>query len=221
MSADHQLDLFTFNRLEMVEKQLRGRGIRDERVLRAMARVPRHEFVPPDSVQEAYDDHPIGIGEGQTISQPYMVASMVEAAELGPTDIALEIGTGCGYEAAVMAELAAEVFTVERIPSLAASAQRLLAHLNYADVVVITGDGSVGLRQFAPFNAIIVAAASPNVPATLVEQLRENGRLVIPIGDAEEQELQVVRKLPQGPRVERRYRCKFVPLIGRHGFTRD
>ena len=220
MSANQQFDLFTSDRMRMVETQLRQRGIRDERVLRAMVRVPRHEFVPPDSVHVAYEDHPIVIAEMQTISQPYMVASMVEAAEIQPADVVLEVGTGSGYQAAVLAELAAEVFTIERFPSLAASAQKVLAHLNYANVIVATGDGSEGLRQYAPYSSIIVAAASPHVPWTLVEQLRDGGRLVIPIGNAEEQELQVVRKLSQGPQVERRYKCKFVPLVGRYGFTR-
>src|SRR5205823_2008635 len=175
------------------------------------ARVPRHEFVSPDSAHEAYADHPIAIGEGQTISQPYMVASMVEAAEIQPTDVVLEVGTGSGYQAAVLAELAAEVFTVERIPSLAAHAQRLLAYLNYANVVVATGDGSEGLRQYAPYSAIIVAAATPKIPSAWLEQLRPGGRLVVPVGGAEEQQLQVVRATAARPVVERRYPCKFVP----------
>ncbi len=214
-------DAFTSARLAMVETQLRGRGIRDERVLAAMARVPRHRFVSAERASAAYEDHPVGIGEGQTISQPFMVASMVEAAEIQPADVVLEVGTGSGYQAAVLAELAAEVFTIERVPTLGASAQRLLAHLGYANIVVAIGDGSEGLRQYAPYSAIIVAAATPSIPQELVEELRENGRLVIPVGDAEEQELQVVRKLSAGPRVENRYACKFVPLIGRFGFSRS
>src|SRR5438128_10340083 len=136
----------------MVESQLRARGIHDPRVLSAMARVPRHEFVSPELASQAYGDHPLEIGEGQTISQPYMVASMIEAAEIVPADVVLEVGTGSGYQAAVLAELAAEVFTIERFPSLATSAQRLLAQLNYANIVVVTGDGSQGLRQFAPYS---------------------------------------------------------------------
>ena len=219
MSSENGQDAFTTERLNMVEKQLRARHIRDERVLQAMARVPRHEFVPPESAHSAYEDHPIGIGEGQTISQPYMVASMVEAAKIQPTDVVLEVGTGSGYQAAVLADLAAEVFTVERFPSLAVSAQKLLARLNYTNILVITADGSEGLRQYAPYNAIVVAAASPEIPATLVDQLQEGGRLVIPIGNAEEQELQVLRKLPGGPVLERWYKCKFVPLVGRFGFS--
>jgi protein-L-isoaspartate(D-aspartate) O-methyltransferase len=219
MSANSEPDLFAIERARMVAEQLRARGIRDERVLQAMARVPRHEFVPPDTVAVAYGDHPIAIAEGQTISQPYMVASMLEALELSPTDTVLEVGTGSGYQAALLAELAAEVFTIERFPSLAAKAQRILAHLNYANVIVATGDGSEGLGQYAPFNAIVVAAASPQVPSALVEQLREGGRLVLPVGSAEEQELQVIRKASGSISLERRYPCKFVPLIGKHGFS--
>ena len=218
MSPNLQSDAFATARLEMIESQLRARGIRDERVLQAMLQVPRHLFVPPDKTQEAYEDYPVAIGEQQSVSQPFMVASMLEAAEIQPADVVLEVGTGSGYQAAVLAELAAEVFTVERIALLAVSAKTLLARLNYANVVVVPGDGSEGLRKHAPFNAIIVAAASPRVPLELVEQLRENGRLVIPVGDKEEQELQVIRRLAGEVITERRYKCKFVPLLGRHGF---
>src|SRR3954467_11180872 len=219
MCAEREPDQFNQQRLQMGETQLRARGIRDERVLAAMSRVPRHEFISLDVAHMAYEDRPRTIGEGQTISQPYMVASMVEAAESGPADTVLEVGTGSGYQAAVLAELAAEACTIERFPSLAASAQRLLAHLNYANVVVAQGDGSEGLRQHAPYSAIVVAAASPIIPDTLVEQLREHGRLVIPVGDAEEQVLQVLRKGADGVTVEGRHPCKFVPLIGRYGFS--
>ena len=220
MSASLEPDLFAMERARMVQEQLRSRGIRDERVLQAMLRVPRHEFAPPDAAHVAYEDHPVSIGEGQTISQPYMVASMLEALELQPTDTVLEVGTGSGYQAALLAELAAEVFTIERFPSLAALAQHILAHLNYANVVVATGDGSEGLRQYSPYNAIVVAAASPHIPPALVEQLSDGGRLAIPVGSAEEQELQVLRKTVSGARLERRYPCKFVPLIGKYGFSR-
>ena len=205
----------------MVETQLRARGIRDERVLAAMARVPRHEFAPAELADVAYGDHPLAIGEGQTISQPYMVASMLDAAQISPADVVLEIGTGSGYQAAVLAELAAEVFTIERHASLADSARRLLARMNYANVVVAQGDGSEGLRANSPYSSIVVAAASPAIPTALVEQLRDGGRLVIPIGNAEEQELQVVRRLGGDSTTARLYKCKFVPLIGRHGFPAD
>src|SRR4051812_12572682 len=175
MSANFQPDFFSAERARMVESQLVARGIRDKRVIDAMARVPRHEFVSPELAAVAYEDHPIAIGEGQTISQPYMVASMLEALELQPADTVLEVGAGSGYQAALLAELAAEVFTIERFPGLATKAQKILAHLNYANVVVVTGDGSEGLRQYAPYNAIVVAAASPQIPAVLIEQLREGG----------------------------------------------
>jgi protein-L-isoaspartate(D-aspartate) O-methyltransferase len=220
MSANFQPDFFSAERARMVESQLVARGIRDKRVIDAMARVPRHEFVAPEFAAVAYEDHPIAIGEGQTISQPYMVASMLEALELQPADTVLEVGAGSGYQAALLAELAAEVFTIERFAGLAARAQKILAHLNYANIVVVTGDGSEGLRQYAPYNAIVVAAASPQVPDVLIEQLREGGRLVIPVGTADEQELQIVRRSSEGTTVERRYPCKFVPLVGKYGFPR-
>jgi protein-L-isoaspartate(D-aspartate) O-methyltransferase len=147
-----------------------------------------------------------------------MVAAMAEAAEIKPTDVVLEVGTGSGYQAAVLAELAAEVFTVERFASLAETAQKLLAHLNYANIIVALGDGSNGLPQYAPYDAIVVAAAAPQVPPALFEQLREGGRIVIPIGNAEEQELHLVRKRNGQPETQRLFGCKFVPLIGRFGF---
>jgi len=201
----------------MVEQHLIARGIRDERVLAAMERVPRHEFVPAYNAAEAYEDHPIVIGEGQTISQPFMVASMLEHAGIQPADVVLEVGTGSGYQTALLAELAAEVFSVERFASLAESAQRKLAHLNYANVVISTGDGSLGLASAAPFDVIIVAAAAPSPPPPLVEQLREGGRLVVPVGGANEQELFVVRKINGAAQSQKLYACKFVPLIGAHG----
>jgi protein-L-isoaspartate(D-aspartate) O-methyltransferase len=218
MSADPQPDPFVSLRHAMVENQLRARGIRDERVLAAMERVPRHEFVPTYHSESAYEDHPIEIGQRQTISQPFMVAAMAEAAQIMPADIVLEVGTGSGYQAAVLAELAAEVFTIERFASLAETAQKLLAHLNYANIVVELGDGSNGLPQHAPYDAIVVAAAAPEVPGALVDQLREGGRLVIPIGSAQEQELWVVRKQAGMPVTQRLFGCKFVPLVGRFGF---
>src|SRR5882724_9445699 len=218
MAANAESDPFVSLRHVMVETQLRSRGVRDERVLAAMERVPRHEFVPPYKSEAAYEDHPIEIGQQQTISQPFMVAAMAEAAEIKPADVVLEIGTGSGYQAAVLAELAAEVFTVERFASLAETAQKLLAHLNYANIIVALGDGSNGLPQYSPYDAIVVAAAAPQVPPALFEQLREGGRIVIPIGNAEEQELHLVRKHNGQPEIQRLFGCKFVPLIGRFGF---
>jgi protein-L-isoaspartate(D-aspartate) O-methyltransferase len=211
-------DPFLEQRHAMVETQLHGRGIRDTRVLAAFERVPRHLFVSAYKQSEAYEDHPTVIGEGQTISQPYMVAAMVEALELQPADTVLEIGTGSGYQTAILAELAAEVFSVERFASLAESAQRVLASLNYANVVIQVGDGSLGLSSAAPFDAIIVSAAAPAVPPELTAQLKEGGRLAIPLGGREEQEFHLLHK--RGGCIEYRplFGCKFVPLIGRHGF---
>ena len=217
MNALPNPDPYAGARRRMVEQQLIARGVRDERVLAAMERVPRHEFVPSYNAVEAYEDHPIVIGESQTISQPFMVASMLEHAAIKPADVALEVGTGSGFQTALLAELAAEVFSVERFASLAESAQRILAHLNYANVVISTGDGSLGLPSAAPFDVIVVAAASPAIPPPLVEQLREGGRLVIPIGGAYEQDLYVVRKVNGAAHPQKLYGCKFVPLIGTHG----
>jgi protein-L-isoaspartate(D-aspartate) O-methyltransferase len=215
------LDPFESARLQMVEQQLRRRGVSDERVLAAFARVPRHEFLPPDRWTEAYEDKPIQIGAGQTISQPYMHAAMLAAAQVQPTDVVLEIGTGSGYQTALLAELAAEVFSIEVIPSLAAAAQHALARLNYSQIVIRVGDGSRGWPEAAPFDVIVVSAASPNVPATLIEQLRMWGRLVIPVGDPYEQHVWLLQKRPDG--VSRRVLegCRFVPLVGAGGFPRN
>jgi protein-L-isoaspartate(D-aspartate) O-methyltransferase len=213
-------DPFLAERTDMVEKQLRARGIHDERVLAAMARVPRHEFVQQHQQREAYDDRPLLIGEQQTISQPYMVATQLEAAHIQPADVVLEVGTGSGYQTALLAELAAEVFSVERFPSLAGMAQWRLAHLHYSNVVVVVGDGSLGYPQCAPYDAIIVSAASPRVPPALVEQLRDGGRLLVPVGGADEQVLHLVTKVDNSVQDRALFPCKFVPLVGTQGFTR-
>ena len=204
----------------MVEKQFRERGITDAQVLAAMGRVPRHEFVPAEKRAQAYEDHPIVIGEQQTISQPFMVASMLQAAEIQPVDVVLEVGTGSGYQAAVLAELAAEVFSMERFASLAERALKLLAHLNYANIVIAVGDGSTGYSSDCSpsFDAIVVAAAAPSIPPALTAQLREGGRLVIPIGNLEEQILHVVKKRNGAIVDQALYGCKFVPLVGEQGF---
>jgi len=221
MNALPIADGFAALRRHMAQKQLRERGISDERVLAAMERVPRHEFIPAEKRQHAYDDHPVVIGEGQTISQPYMVASMVQAAEIQPSDVVLEIGTGSGYQTAVLAELASKVYSIERFASLAESARNVLDRLNYNNIVIAVGDGSTGFPDGdAPkaFDAIIVSAASPGIPAALAAQLTEGGRLVIPIGTLDEQALHLVRKRDGALFDQALYGCKFVPLVGAQGF---
>lgn len=202
----------------MVEQQLRGRGIRDERVLEAMARVPRHEFVPLEHRDEAYEDHPIPIGEGQTISQPFVVAAMLEAVALRPEDVTLEVGAGSGYETALLAELTRTVYSVERIASLAENARATLERLEYRNVTIVHGDGSQGLPDAAPFDAIVVAAAAPRVPPSLLHQLRDGGRLVIPVGSGIAQELQLIRKSGDAITTRHLDGVRFVPLIGKEGF---
>jgi protein-L-isoaspartate(D-aspartate) O-methyltransferase len=209
----------TGERVAMVEHQLRERGIGDERVLEAMRAVPRHEFVNPEDWTEAYADHPIVIGEQQTTSQPYIIAAMLQAARIEPTDRVLEIGSGSGYQTALLAELAKEVFAMERHPKLVFEARQKLVRLGYRNVVLIAGDGSIGLPQAAPYNSIIVSAAAPRIPPALVQQLAEGGRLVIPVGDANRQWLKLVRK-QDGQVIEATLEgCRFVPLIGQEGFS--
>jgi protein-L-isoaspartate(D-aspartate) O-methyltransferase len=208
------IDPFANARLRMVAEQLRDRGVRDERVLQAMATVPRHEFVPREDWGEAYEDHPLPIGEGQTISQPYIVAFMIEALGVEAEDTVLEIGTGTGYEAAVLSRIAARVFTVERLASLAMRARENFARLGYGNIEVSVGDGSEGLSQAAPFKRIIVAAAAPSVPDPLLRQLDEDGKLVLPAGSDDLQELQLFRKTAGQFTVTNLGGCRFVPLIG-------
>jgi len=205
----------------MVEEQLRGRDIVDARVLAAMGRVPRELFVPEAYRGRAYDDAALPIGEGQTISQPYMVARICEALGVGPNDHVLDVGTGSGYQAAVLAELAADVHTIERLASLAAQARTALAGAGYERVRVHVGDGTLGLPEYAPFDGIAVAAAAPDVPPSLYDQLEPGGRLVIPVGGRGGQELQVVVRSPEGPAVLRSVPCRFVPLVGAEGFDRE
>lgn len=203
----------------MVERQLRARDIDDARVLEAMERVPRELFVPEKSRSCAYDDAALPIGGGQTISQPYMVARICSELGLRGGERVLDVGTGSGYQAAVLAELAAEVHSIERLPELAEQARATLASAGYADRVhVHVGDGTRGLPEHAPFAAIAVAAAAPEIPASLYDQLEERGRLVVPVGDRLEQHLQVVVRSPEGPAVLRTVPCRFVPLVGAEGF---
>ena len=205
-------------RARMVEEQLRSRGIRDARLLAAMGKVPREEFIANEDLGNAYGDHPLPIGAGQTVSQPYIVALMIAALELLPADRVLEVGTGTGYEAAILGELAAEVWTVERHEELAMKARAILARLGYANVQVVVGDGSVGLPQHAPFDKVLVAAAAPKIPESLVAQLADGGRLVVPVGNRFEQQVQVVRKVGAQTVVTMHDLCRFVPLVGEEGW---
>ena len=202
----------------MVEDQLAARGITDQRVLDAMSRVPRELFVDERDRSRAYLDMPLRIGFGQTISQPYMVARIVEELALRGGERVLDVGTGSGYQAAVMAELAAEVHTIERVPELAERAREALDTAGYDRVTVHVGDGTLGLPEHAPFAAIAVAAAAPQMPPVLYEQLEPRGRLVVPVGRRRGQELQIVIRSPEGPAVIRSVPCRFVPLVGEGGF---
>jgi protein-L-isoaspartate(D-aspartate) O-methyltransferase len=202
----------------MVADQLRGRDIVDERVLDAMERVPRERFVPESERRRAYADAALPIGEGQTISQPYMVARICEALALRGTERVLDVGTGSGYQAAVLAELAAEVFTIERVPQLAERARAALAAAGYDRVHVHVGDGTLGLPEHAPFDGIAVAAAAPVFPRTLYDQLVAGGRLVVPVGGPEGQRLLIAVRSPEGPAVLKSVPCRFVPLVGEEGF---
>ncbi len=205
-------------RARMVEEQLRSRGIRDARVLAAMSKVPREAFIAGDDLHAAYGDHPLPIGAGQTVSQPYIVGAMVEALELQPSDRVLEVGAGTGYQAAILGELAAEVWSVERHLELADRARETLARLGYANVHVVYGDGSLGLPEQAPFDRILVAAAAPRIPQSLVAQLGDGGRLVVPVGSRYEQQVHIVRKEGNEIVVTTHDLCRFVPLVGEEGW---
>ena len=206
----------------MVEGQLRRRSIRDERVLAAMEQVPRHEFVPAQHRYLAYEDEPLSIGHGQTISQPYIVAAMTEALKLGGTEKVLEVGGGCGYAAAVMARLCVHVYTVELVAELAEMARQNLLRTGFTEsVTVIQGDGSLGYPEHSLYQGISVAAAAPSVPEPLVEQLDpQGGRLVIPVGSDYDQEMSLIEKRPEGLRTERISYCRFVHLLGGQGWRR-
>jgi protein-L-isoaspartate(D-aspartate) O-methyltransferase len=211
ISNDEQV--FGALRQNMVEMQLRRRGISDSRVLDAMARVPRHQFTHERDRDQAYEDHPLPIGEEQTISQPFIVALMLELLELTPSDNVLEVGAGSGYVTALLAELAGQVISIERHSTLAERARGVLTRLGYRNVTVIVGDGSQGYEPCAPYDAILVSAAAATVPARLLDQLAQGGRMVIPVGPTEAQQLQLIRR--ENDRIQTIFResCRFVPLI--------
>ncbi len=214
-------EVVNFARLreKMVQEQLLERGIRDSRVIGAFLKVPREKFVPKKMQVYAYEDGPLSIGYGQTISQPYMVALMTELLGLDKRDKVLEIGTGSGYQTAILAELAGEVYSVERIPELAERAQEVLQDLGYANVKIRVGDGTLGWDTYAPYDRIIVTAGAPKVPLPLIEQLAPGGRMVIPVGPRYHQVLKVLEKTSDGEVVEKEdIPCVFVPLIGAEGW---
>jgi protein-L-isoaspartate(D-aspartate) O-methyltransferase len=205
-------------RHEMVETQIRKRHVTDGRVLECLERVPRHEFLPAEFRERAYEDAPLPIGEGQTISQPYIVAAMTAALRLQGNERVLEIGTGFGYQAAVLACLAREVFTMEFRAELATEAAERLARLGYTNAHVHCGDGTLGLPDFAPYDAILVAAAAPSVPMPLLAQLAESGRMTVPVGGVENQDLRLIQRSHGSFLTTMLEPCRFVPLVGAHGW---
>jgi protein-L-isoaspartate(D-aspartate) O-methyltransferase len=205
-------------RRRMVEEQIRRRGVRDPRVLSAMEEVPRHLFIPKELRHLAYADEPLPIGEGQTISQPFIVAEMTAALRLSGSEKVLEVGTGSGYQTAILARLCREVVTIERLPSLSAEARSRLAAMEVGNVTFVVGDGSLGSPEHAPFDRILSAAASPSVPAPWVSQLSEGGIIVLPVGGRYEQELTRVTRRDSGTGTESLGGCRFVPLVGMYGF---
>ena len=213
-------DIFSLARERMVRDQIEARGIKDKRLLNVMRKIPRHLFVEEALRNQAYNDYPLPIGEGQTISQPYIVALMTEALELKGQEKVLEIGTGCGYQTAILAELAQSVFTIERIPTLMQRAKAILDSLGYFNVAYKTGNGTLGWPEVAPFQGIIVTAAAPEIPQPYVEQLEPGGKMVIPLGDKFSQVLYKIIKLPDG-RIKKQYLCgcRFVPLVGIYGWS--
>ncbi len=205
-------------RLKMVEEQIVSRGIKDPKLIAAMKKIPRHLFVEEALQNQAYSDHPLPIGEKQTISQPYMVALMTEALLLTGKEKVLEIGSGSGYQTAILAELSEKVFSIERIRSLAIRARKLLYELGYFNVEIKIFDGTFGWMEESPFDAIMVTAGSPNIPQSMIDQLAMGGRLVIPVGDAHTQDLLRVTKIEGGIKKEDLGGCRFVKLIGKYGW---
>lgn len=215
------IDRYIKQRMKMVDTQIRARGIRDPRVLKALEKVPRHLFVNEALRDQAYNDNPLPIDGGQTISQPYIVALMTEALELKGSEKVLEIGTGSGYQAAILAELVDHVFSIDRIASLAGNARRLLESLNYYNIAIRVGDGTLGWKDEAPFDAVMVTAGAPDIPKTLVEQIAVGGRLVVPVGGRHSQVLIKLTRLSEGAhdvKKEDLGGCRFVDLIGEYGW---
>jgi protein-L-isoaspartate(D-aspartate) O-methyltransferase len=212
---------FEAARREMVARQIGSRGIQSARVLEAMSSVPRHLFVPPEHVSKAYADEPLPIGEGQTISQPFMVAAMADALSLDGHERVLEIGAGSGYQAAILSLLAREIIAVETQPVLAAAARERLLRLAYNNIRIEVGDGSLGWPSDAPYDAILVTAAAPAIPPPLLEQLADGGRLVLPVGSADNQDLIRLVKRNSLTTKESLFACRFVPLLGRYGWRKD
>jgi protein-L-isoaspartate(D-aspartate) O-methyltransferase len=208
-------------RNKMVDEQIAGRGIKDERVINAMRKIPRHKFVPESNWSEAYKDHPLPIGEGQTISQPYMVALMTESLKLTGKEKVLEIGTGSGYQSAILSELTSQVFTIERISKIAKRTRKILDELGYSNIVSKVGDGTLGWKEFSPFDRILITASAPKMPTKLFEQLSENGIMVVPIGGSWAQDLLRIKKINNKPETENICGCVFVRLIGENGWKED
>ncbi|MBP8745927.1 MAG: protein-L-isoaspartate(D-aspartate) O-methyltransferase [Syntrophorhabdus sp.] len=210
---------YTSKRQKMVETQLIPRGIKDPRVIEAMRKVPRHLFLDEALWPEAYEDHPLPIGEKQTISQPFIVAIMTEALQLKGREKILEVGTGSGYQAAILAELADQVYSIERLPSIAKRARKILDQLKYSNIVITIGDGTLGWKEHSPYDGIIVTAASPYAPNTLLEQLTIGGRLIIPLGDEFTQDLTLyIKETKDNYNKESYGGCRFVKLIGEKGW---
>jgi len=203
----------------MVDEQIKRRGVNDERVMNVMSEIPREFFVPDSLKTLSYDDSPVPIGGGQTISQPYIVAKMTELLDVQKNHIVLEIGTGSGYQAAILAKLSLRVFSIERITELRKSAETTLKKLKIENAFIINGDGTIGLSQYAPFDRIIVTAAGPNIPKNLLDQLKDNGIIVMPVGNTQQQVLIKAVKKDGKFEIEEHDWCRFVPLIGKYGFS--
>ena len=219
--TDRAVQSFAGQRRKMIEEQLVNRGVKDLRIMEAMNRIPRHLFVHESMQHKAYGDFPLPIGDNQTISQPYIVAAMTETLQLKKTDRVLEIGTGSGYQTALLAEMAGQVFTIERIRSLGMKSQKLLERLNYMNIVFKVFDGTYGWPDQAPFDAILITASTREIPKMLVDQLGESGRLIAPVGDLEQQNLTVLTREHDRITSQEIGYCKFVPLVGRYGWPGD